>query len=47
MTSQRDIQRIIILSNSQLVVNFITEKIYVPNNIINLVEHVRCLLFFF
>lgn len=34
----KGIQQIIIQSSSQLVVNFIIEKIEVPNDIINLVE---------
>lgn len=44
MTIQNGVPRIIIESDSQLVVNFITGKIRVPKDIVNLMDNVKCLL---
>lgn len=40
----RDILRICIHNDSQVVVNVINETIIVPKDIINFVEDIRCLL---
>lgn len=44
MAIQKNIQWIIIQSDSHLVFNFINEKIEVRKDIINLVHDVKCLL---